>query len=128
MGALGDRVGYLKVITASTVSVVVGVSLMVVTPSLAVIGVGLLLAAIGFTAYWPVMNSYVLERFPESSKAGDFGALGGVYMGAGSLGPTFVGFVADHADYTVAFSVLIVLALVATWSVWSLSKSERAPG
>jgi len=58
-----------------------------------------------------VMQSYLMDAFPDDSAGGDLGAMRTVYIGLGALGPTYVGTVATAADYRVAFWGLVVALL-----------------
>lgn len=70
-------------------------------------------------AYPPVMQAFLMDAFPDGSMGGDLGATRTVYIGLGSLGPTYVGFVAGRASYVTAFSgllaCLVVSAVVVVW-------------
>jgi len=79
-------------------------------PPLAIFGV--LVFALGITGFWPSMNAYVLTLFPDESMAGDFGALGAIYLGIGSIGPSYVGFVAERTTYHLAFIGLVLCLIV----------------
>lgn len=70
-------------------------------PWLAVAGVVLL--AVGLMSFPPVMQAHLMDAFPDDSAGGDLGALRSAYIGIGSLGPTYVGAVADAIGYGVAF-------------------------
>ncbi|MFC3477855.1 MFS transporter [Halobacterium litoreum] len=67
--------------------------------------------AAGLMAFPPVMQSYLMDAFPDDSAGGDLGAMRTVYIGIGALGPTYVGTVATAADYRVAFWGLVVALL-----------------
>jgi MFS-type transporter involved in bile tolerance (Atg22 family) len=49
--------------------------------------------------------------FPDANMGGDFGILRLFYMGVGSLGPTYVGLVAQRANYDLAFFGIIGVLL-----------------
>lgn len=120
-GGLGDRFGALRVATASGLVSVAGIGLLVVAegPALALVGVAVLAA--GMTANWPVMIAYLMDAVPSSSVGGDFGAVGTVFIAIGSLGPGYVGLVADAASYGIAFTglgvCLLAYACVTLWLV-----------
>lgn len=91
-----------------------GIALVIVGSSLPAIATGIVLFAVGMLAFPPVMQAYLMDRFPEESMGGDLGALKTVYTGIGSLSPTYVGLVAERLSYAAAFSGLAVLLVVAT--------------
>jgi hypothetical protein len=52
-----------------------------------------------------------MDIFPKESMGGDLGTMRTFYIGIGSLGPTYVGFVSDISSYTTAFGGLIACML-----------------
>ncbi|MFC7167217.1 MFS transporter [Halospeciosus flavus] len=68
--------------------------------------------AVGLMAYPPMMQSFLMDTFPDDSAGGDLGAMRSVYIGLGALGPTYVGAVASTATYALAFTGLVGCLLV----------------
>lgn len=68
----------------------------------------IMLFAAGLTTYPPVMQSHLMDTFPNTNMGGDFGAYKTMYSGIGSLGPAYVGFVAKEATYSEAFGGFIL--------------------
>jgi predicted MFS family arabinose efflux permease len=120
-GGLGDRFGPLRVATAAGLVSAAGVGLLVLAegPLAALAGVAVL--AVGLTANWPVMLAHLMDAVPSSSVGGDFGAVGTVFIAVGSLGPGYVGLVAERAGFGTAFvglaACLVAYAGVTTWLV-----------
>jgi MFS family permease len=121
-GGLGDRFEYPHVALGSAVLGAVGLSVIVVADGVALSVAGIVVFAVGLAAFWPVMNAYMMAAFPNESAGGDFGAVRTVFIVIGSLGPTYVGVVAERLSYTVAFSGLvgclcgsIAITLYLTW-------------
>jgi predicted MFS family arabinose efflux permease len=118
-GVLGDRFGALRVAAAAGLVSATGVGLLVLAEGrvLALLGVAVL--AVGLTANWPVMLAYLMDAVPSGSVGGDFGAVGTVFIAVGSLGPGYVGLVAERSGYGPAFVGLAVCLLayagVALW-------------
>jgi MFS family permease len=81
------------------------------SPAVAVAAVAVL--AVGLLAFPPVMQSYLMDAFPEGSAGGDLGAMRTVYIGVGALGPTYVGTTATVASYDLAFWGLVAALLAA---------------
>jgi len=111
-GALGDRV------TKGTVAAG-GLGLGAASMATALVVDGTLpvaVAVVGFAAglmsFPPVMQAYLMDAFPEASMGGDLGGARSLYIGLGSLGPTYVGFVAGRAGYAPAFAGLAACLLV----------------
>lgn len=122
-GVLGDRFGALRVATAAGVVSATGVALLVVAESRTLALVGVAVLALGLTANWPVMLAHLMDAVPSSSVGGDFGAVGTVFIAVGSLGPGYVGLVAERTGFGVAFTglaaCLVAYAGVTTWLVYT---------
>jgi len=81
------------------------------SPAVAVAAVAVF--AVGLLAFPPVMQSYLMDAFPDGSAGGDLGAMRTVYIGVGALGPTYVGTTATLASYDLAFWGLVAALLAA---------------
>lgn len=110
-GSLGDRftrasvaVGALVVASGALASLLVVEGTLFVSLSVGAFAAGLM-------AYPPVMQAYLMDTFPDASMGGDLGATRTIYIGLGSLGPAYVGFVAERAGYTAAFAGLLACLL-----------------
>lgn len=112
-GALGDRFSYVPVAVGGIAVSVIGLVGMIVVPSPALTGCSILLFAIGIWAFPPVIQSYLMNLFPDASMGGDFGVFKMIYAIVGSLGPAYVGFVASGLGYAAAFAGFIVCLSVA---------------
>lgn len=124
MGRVGDRIGHATVAFLMTSVGVVGLLVLVLAEKQGTVILGVLLFALGMTGFWPGMNAYVLALFPDDSMGGDFGALGTVYLGVGSLGPVYVGTVAEQVSYPAAFASLLPCLLVSgLLNAWLSSRS-----
>jgi predicted MFS family arabinose efflux permease len=115
-GRFADSFGASPVIVSITAIATVGLGVVVVarTPVTTVLGIGVL--SVGLAGFWPVMQTYIMELVPDDTKAGDYGAFSMVYIGVGSLGPTYVGVVADAANYRVAFTGLVLCLFLGSLS------------
>ncbi|WP_435155627.1 MFS transporter [Haladaptatus sp. DFWS20] len=121
-GSLGDRIsrpvvaaGSLVVATLALAGVIVTSSTLAVTGSVVVFSAGLM-------AFPPAMQAHLMDVFPDGSMGGDLGATRTIYVGLGSLGTTYVGFVAERAGYAVAFSGLLICLLVSASIVLLLAR------
>lgn len=118
-GALSDRVPRRLVSTAGLLVGAAALGGVIVATSL----IGLLVAtavfAVGYKAQFPVIDALLLDAAPDRNVGGDLGAARALFLGVGSLGPTYVGVVADTAGYAVAFVglavALVVAAAVIAW-------------
>lgn len=107
-GNLSDRWPRRHIITLSLALEVLGLIVLLVAASPEFVAVGIAMAAFGIWGYVPTIQAYLMDLLPADSLGGDFGWLKTIYTGLGSLGPTYVGFVAEHANYSTAFGGLIV--------------------
>jgi len=107
-GRFADSFGASRVVVSISAIATVGLGAVLVarTPATTVASIAVL--SVGLAGFWPVMQTYIMELVPEDTKAGDYGAFSTVYIGVGSLGPTYVGLVADAANYRVAFAGLVI--------------------
>jgi MFS family permease len=111
-GKLGDRFSRLGVATAALALALVGLIGIVTAQTIGPVVAGTVTFAAGMSAFPPLMMAHVIGRFPGGSMGGDFGAFRTAYMLVGSLGPTYVGVVADVADFeTAIWSVVPVLVV-----------------
>ena len=120
-GTLGDRFARAPVGAAALCFGALSLSVLLVAEGTLVVAAATLLYAAGLMSFPPVMQSHLMDVFPDSSMGADLGLARTVYIGVGSLGPTYVGFVAERAGYVAAFvgivAVLVVAAVVVVWRV-----------
>lgn len=120
-GFLGDRFGRATVAAGALLLGVGGLAGMLVAERTPVIVLGIGVFAAGLMSFPPVMQAFLMDVFPDETKGGDLGAIRTFYIGVGSLGPTYVGYVAGLQSYTVSFTGLVAcLAL----SVGVLASTE----
>lgn len=120
-GRLGDRVGYATAFGWSLLAAAVGLTLLLIGPSRPSALLGLVVFAAGLAAAWPTIISYVAARFPDGSLGGDLGGFRTLGYLFGSLGSTFVGFVAGQASFRLAFVGFVVCLLAAAGIVGLLA-------
>lgn len=118
-GWLGDVVSRVVVAIVGVAIAVLGIVSLLASAQPLVIGLGVVLFAVGLRAYPPVMQAHLMGLFPDESMAGDFGGIKTVWTGFGSLSPTYVGVVAASSSYHAAFGGFIacLLATVVLLSV-----------
>jgi MFS family permease len=125
-GSLGERFQYLHVIAGAALFAIVGVTSMLASQTTPALIASLGVMAVGLSAFWPALQAYVMSLLPDVSRGGDFGAFSSIYLGIGSLGPTYVGVVAERADYRLAFRGLVVcLGVTLVVVLWQAAKGER---
>lgn len=123
-GRLSDVSSRLLIAGAGLVVGNVGLAALVLARSPAVAVVGVVVFAAGQRAFPPAMQAHLMDRFPDESMAGDLGAMRTVYVGIGSLGPLYVGFVASRLSYTAAFAGFVVAFLACGLVILAIAATE----
>ncbi|MDX1747211.1 MAG: MFS transporter, partial [Halobacteriales archaeon] len=126
-GHLGDRFGAPVVALAGIVTGFVGLAVLVLAEATWVVIIATLSFGFGVSAFWPVMDAFVMARLPDETAGGDFGALNTVNLATGSLGPVYVGLVAERASYTTAYAGFLFpffLGFVVLWRLWAGNRHE----
>ncbi|MEF8830198.1 MAG: MFS transporter [Halobacteriales archaeon] len=121
-GSLGDRAPKPAVAAGALALGLVSLSTVLVAEATAVVAVAVVGFAAGLMSFPPVMQAYLMDVFPDASMGGDLGGARTVYIGLGSLGPTYVGFVAGTAGYVPAFAGLGGLLLVTAVVVLAIGR------
>lgn len=106
-GHLGDRIRYLTVAAGAAVLGASGLVVLYFAQSLPLVAFGAALLAAGLTGYPPVMNAYLMDRFPSASMGGDYGAARSFLIFLGASGPAYIGYLAEQFDYNIAFVALV---------------------
>lgn len=122
-GNLGDRFGAPIVALGGVATGLVGLAVLVWADPTWMVIAGVLLFGFGVSAFWPVMDAYVMGRLPDDTAGGDFGAINTVNLAAGSLGPVYVGVVAERASYTAAYAGFVIPFVFGLVVLWRLRQS-----
>ncbi|MFB6106712.1 MAG: MFS transporter [Halobacteriaceae archaeon] len=122
-GGLADRVARTAVAAAALAVAAAGLAGVLLAPGRPTVVAGVVVYAVGIRAFPPAMQAYAMDLFPAESMGGDFGALKTVYTGLGSLGPAYVGVVAQRADYAAAFAGLVGCLVLGFGTVLALGRS-----
>ncbi|MFC6990064.1 MFS transporter [Haloplanus sp. GCM10025708] len=113
-GDLGDRMQRGRVAAGALALGALALGVLVVAQSTAAVVAATALYAVGLMGFPPVMQAHLMSVFPDASMGGDLGFARTVYIGVGSLGPTYIGFVVQHTSYDVAFAGLVCGLVVGT--------------
>lgn len=100
---LGGRFGYLPTGVVSTVSGAAGLFLLTQAQTHYGALCSIVLFAIGLSAFWPLLYTYLAGQFAVAQVGASFGVLRTVFFAAGSLGPVFVGVITEFFGYTTSF-------------------------
>lgn len=106
-GGLGDRIGRPAVAVGGLLVGMGGLATVLVVANTAFVFLGMGIFATGLMSFPPVVQAHLMDIFPDESMGGDLGGMRTVYVGLGSLGPTYVGFVAEIWSYSTAFIPLV---------------------
>jgi len=114
-GDLSDRFGRLPVISCSLLFSGTGLLLILLFSSTnyLLIGLVVIMFAIGSHGFRPVRGIYIIELLPNNVAAGGLGTVRTLLMGAGALSPSIIGFIADQSNFSVAFLLLTVIMISA---------------
>ncbi len=106
-GDVSDRFPRLLVGAGGLVVAMVGLSMILLAPTLSVVAVGTVLTAIGYKTQFPIADTVVMEAAPDDAMGGDLGASRAVFLSANAIGPGVVGVIAELTDFETAFWVLV---------------------
>ena len=127
-GVLSDRAD--RLLVAAIVTVLAGLGILGVTlaPSPVLIFGAIGIFAIGILGYPPVVQSHLMDVFPDERMAQDFGAFKTIYIAVGSLGPTYVGYTVEFWGYRPAFwglGVCLFASSAIICGLWIRGRSDR---
>jgi MFS family permease len=121
-GLLGDRIGRMRVGVGALLLAAVGLTGILAVERAGVLFLAIALCGAGLMSFAPVMQAFLMDRFPDDSMGGDLGGMRTVYVGLGSIGPTYVGYVAGVGSYGIAFLGLVACLLA---SAGIITANER---
>ncbi len=124
-GAVSDRFASKAVVGLAALAL--GAASLAATVAVAdplLVALGVVGFAAGLMAFPPAMQAHLMDAFPDDSMGGDLGAARTVYIGLGSLGPTYVGFVAGRWGYAPAFAGLVACLVAAGGLVFALEATR----
>ncbi len=111
VGSLGDRFGHRRVGLLAPIVGLVGLALLLLVPSIIGLAVGTVLFAVGMVTFWPVMTADLISVLEDETMGADYGLSRALFYGIGSLGPTYVGVLAERTSFVIAYAGLGVCFL-----------------
>lgn len=126
-GAVGDHRAKLPVAGGSLVLAALGLTVLVIGDALVSISLGVILFAIGLMSFPPVVQAYLMDSFADDSMGGDFGAFKTMYSSVGSLGPAYVGYVADQVSFAAAYLGLIACLAISFGLIAWINRTGPRP-
>lgn len=124
-GYFGDNVGKLRTVLVVLVCALSGLTALLLANSLVSIAVSIFVLSIGFRSFFDLAQALLMDTFHDETMSGDLGAVKTTWSGLGSLGPTYVGWTAGVANYSVAYFGLAVCVLLSLALVVLLSFQGR---
>lgn len=106
-GGMSDRIARLPVAIIALLFSSFGLAFVVFETSTRLVVVGVFVFAVGLVVHPPVMQAYLMDRFSDSNAGGDFGAFRTLYLATASLGPAYVGWIAQRTSYIFAYQGLV---------------------
>lgn len=125
-GALSDRADRRAVSVAFVVVAAVGLAGVVVASETPLVLLAVVVFAGGVLGFPPVMQAHLMDAFADETMGRDFGGFKTVYLAAGSVGPSFVGYVAATEGYALAYLWLAACLVVAAAVVGLALRSRPA--
>lgn len=104
VGALGDRFGHQRVGIFSPLVGAIGLSILLAIPTRSGLVVGTVTFSLGLVTFWPVMIAELIDGLSDSTMGADYGATRAIFYAVGSLGPTYVGVIAEQYSYVLAYA------------------------
>lgn len=121
-GLIGDSYRKIPIAAGAVIVAAIGLSGLITVNSTVGITISIVAFAIGLWSFPPVVQATLMDIFDEGSMAGDFGAAKTVWAILGSLGPSYVGYVAGMWSYTLAYigmvGSLLACLCVLVW-IWA---------
>lgn len=110
-GIISDRIPRLYVAGGGLAIGAGGLAILVMAP-LAIVAIGgVLIYAFGYRGVTPALQAFLMDRFPDETMGGDFGAVRTVYLLIGSLGPAYAGLTASVFGFVPAFASFLLFYL-----------------
>lgn len=110
-GGLSDVVPRRLVALAGFVVAAAGLAALLVVDGVVALTLATVVFAVGHQGQFPLVDAILMDAVPAESLGGDVGAARTVFQLVGSLGPAYVGVVAELWGFGAAFGGLVVMLL-----------------
>lgn len=111
VGDLSDRFPRILVATIGVSLAMVALAGLLLADSVLFVGLLIVLFAVGHQAQFPLIDAILIDSAPDTNVGGDIGAARTIFRLVGSVGPIYVGLVAQLFSYTAAFTGLVFMLL-----------------
>jgi len=102
-GLVSDRVPRRAVAAGGLLFGIGALAGVALASSTSVVAAAIAVYAVGYKTVFPVADALLLDAAPDENVGGDLGAARAVFLGVGSLGPVYMGVLADVASFELAF-------------------------
>jgi MFS family permease len=110
-GAVSDRFPRKYVSVVGLALAMLALGGIVLVQSVYLLAPLIVLFAVGHQSQFPLVDAILMDAAPADNVGGDLGAAKTVFFLVGSIGPTYVGVIAQTAGYSIAFAGLVVCLL-----------------
>lgn len=105
----------------ATVIFALGTLFAAISPNFAVLLAGRMLQAVGASVMSPLLMNVMLISFPVEKRGAAMGMFGLVMIAAPAIGPTLSGYIVEHFDWRVLFTMILPFAIISLlFSFWKL--------
>jgi len=111
-GEVSDRLPRMLIGISGLMVAIVGMALVLLASSFVVVGLGVVLTALGYKTQFPISDSLVMDAASDGYMGEDLGAARAVFLTSNSVGPGVTGVVAEFTNFETAFWMLTASLLV----------------
>nr|WP_106781486.1 DHA2 family efflux MFS transporter permease subunit [Lysinibacillus timonensis] len=105
----------------STIIFTLGTLLAAMAPVFSILLVGRMLQAVGAAFMGPLLMNVMLISFPVEKRGAAMGMFGLVMISAPAIGPTLSGYIVEHYDWRILFTMILPFAVISIiLSFWKL--------
>lgn len=105
----------------ATLIFALGTFLAAISPNFYVLLAGRMIQAVGSSVMGPLLMNVMLVSFPIEKRGTAMGFLGLVMILAPAIGPTLSGYIVEHYNWRVLFSMILPFAIISLFlSMWKL--------
>ena len=105
----------------ATLIFVLGTFLAAIAPSFTILLAGRMIQAVGSSVMGPLLMNVMLVSFPIEKRGTAMGFLGLVMISAPAIGPTLSGYIVEHYNWRMLFTMILPFAIISLFlSMWKL--------
>jgi predicted MFS family arabinose efflux permease len=123
---LADRRGYRWVLSLSILLSAVGLTVVGISPSVALASVGFIIFGLGRGAFNPILQSYLSTKLPYNLRARGLGIIEYAWALSGIIGLYGIGLLIEATSWRAPFFLIAALLLIGAWVVLRLPPTHHA--